>query len=40
METSAMFISSTHRFITSTGQIEPAITPVRSVERSKDAKSG
>ena len=29
-----MCMSSTQRFITSTGQIEPAMMPVRSVERS------
>ena len=29
-----MCMSSTHRFITSTGQIEPAMIPVRRVERS------
>ena len=32
--TSAMFISATTRFITSTGQGEPAMIPVRSEDRS------
>ena len=35
-----MCISLTQRFITSTGQIEPAITPVRSEERSWSANDG
>ena len=35
-----MCISATTRFITSTGQGEPAMMPVRSVERSYVAKSG
>ena len=35
-----MFISSTQRFITSTGQMEPAITPVRSRDRSKSPNFG
>jgi hypothetical protein len=33
-----MFMSLTQRFITSTGQIEPAMIPVRSVERSWSPK--
>ena len=35
-----MCMSSTHRFITSTGQIEPAMIPVRSDERSCSANVG
>ena len=35
-----MCMSSTQCFITSTGQIEPAITPVRSEERSWSANVG
>ena len=35
-----MCISLTQRFITSTGQIDPAITPVRRVDRSWSAKVG
>ena len=35
-----MCMSLTQRFITSTGQIEPAITPVRSEDRSWSAKVG
>ena len=35
-----MCISWTHRFITSTGQIEPAMIPVRSVDRSWSANDG
>ncbi len=35
-----MCISATTRFITSTGHGEPAMIPVRSVDRSKRAKSG
>ena len=34
-----MCMSLTQRFITSTGQTDPAITPVRRVERSYVAKS-
>ncbi len=33
-------MSLTQRFITSTGQIDPAMIPVRSVERSWSAKVG
>src|SRR5687767_10218117 len=35
-----MCISDTTRFITSTGHGDPAITPVRNDDRSKDEKSG
>lgn len=35
-----MCISATTRFITSSGQGEPAMMPVRREERSKVAKSG
>lgn len=35
-----MCISATTRFITSAGQGDPAMMPVRSVERSYVAKSG
>ena len=35
-----MCISATTRFITSTGQGEPAMMPVRSEDRSYVAKSG
>ncbi len=35
-----MFISLTQRFMTSTGQTEPAMIPVRSVLRSWSAKVG
>jgi hypothetical protein len=35
-----MCMSLMQRFITSTGQIEPAITPVRNEERSCSAKVG
>ncbi len=35
-----MCISATTRFITSTGQGDPAMMPVRSEERSYEAKSG
>ncbi len=35
-----MCISLTQRFITSTGQIEPAMMPVRSEERSRSANPG
>ena len=35
-----MCMSSMQRFITSTGHTEPAITPVRRVERSCSAKVG
>ena len=35
-----MCMRSTHAFITSTGHGEPAITPVRSDERSKRSNSG
>jgi hypothetical protein len=40
MVTSAMPISAITRFITSTGHGEPAITPVRRLDRSWVAKSG
>ena len=40
MATSVMFISLTQRFITSTGHTAPAMIPVRSDERSREAKSG
>jgi len=40
MVTSLMFISVTQRFITSIGQGEPAMMPVRSVPRSKRLNSG
>ena len=33
-------VTSTQRFITSTGQIEPAMQPVRSDDRSKRSNSG
>ncbi len=35
-----MCMRSTHAFITSTGHGEPAITPVRSDDRSKRSNSG
>ena len=35
-----MFMRSTHCFITSTGHGDPAITPVRSDDRSYESKSG
>ena len=35
-----MCMSLTQRFITSTGQIEPAMIPVRSEERSRSANDG
>ena len=35
-----MCMSLTQRFITSTGQIEPAMIPVRSVDRSWSANDG
>ena len=35
-----MCISPTQRFITSTGQIDPAMIPVRSEERSRSANVG
>ena len=38
--TSAMCMSSMHRFITSTGHTAPAMMPVRSDDRSRAAKSG
>jgi hypothetical protein len=40
METSVMVISLMQRFITSTGQIAPAMMPVRGDDRSRAAKSG
>ncbi len=40
MVTSSMCISLMHCFITSTGQGEPAMMPVRSDDRSKRLKSG
>ena len=40
MATSPMFISLITRFMISSGQGEPAITPVRSEERSYRPKSG
>ncbi len=40
MPTSGMCMSLTQRFITSTGQIEPAMIPVRSEVRSWSAKVG
>ena len=40
IDTSDMCMSSMQRFITSTGHTAPAITPVRSEERSKESKSG
>ena len=40
MATSAMCISLMHRFITSTGQTAPAMTPVRRLDRSRSGKLG
>ena len=40
MQTSAMCMSSMQRFITSTGQIDPAMQPVRRLERSWSANVG
>ena len=40
MVTSTMFMRSTQLFITSTGHGDPAITPVRSDDRSNESKSG
>jgi hypothetical protein len=40
METSAMFMSLTQRFVTPTGHTAPAMMPMRRDERSNDPNSG